>query len=93
MLTVADRRSKFKTVPEAEITQVNEKFATLRQENTAPERTERSDDARRAAGRRGIIREELNTEAGSPGSNDPGVPVTCRSRNCPGFRKAAERLA
>jgi hypothetical protein len=32
MLTVADPRGKFKAVPDAKITQVNEKFATLRQE-------------------------------------------------------------
>ena len=32
MLTVADHRGKFKAVPEAKITQVNEKIAALRQE-------------------------------------------------------------
>jgi uncharacterized small protein (DUF1192 family) len=32
MLTVADHRGKSKAVPEAKITQVNEKIATLRQE-------------------------------------------------------------
>src|SRR6266478_2209406 len=32
MVTVADHRSKFKAVPEAKITQVNEKVATLRQD-------------------------------------------------------------
>jgi hypothetical protein len=32
MLTVADPRGKFKAVPEAKITQVNEKIATPRQE-------------------------------------------------------------
>jgi hypothetical protein len=71
MLTVADHRGKFKAVPEAKITQVNEKIATLRQE-IQPERTERPDDARRAAGRRGIIREALNTVAGSPAATTPG---------------------
>ena len=71
MLTVADHRGKFKAVPEAKITQVNEKIATLRQE-IQPERTERPDDARRAAGRRGIIREALNTVAGGPAATTPG---------------------
>lgn len=68
MLTVADHRGKFKAVPEAKITQVNEKIATLRQEI----RRLNALNARMMHGARQDGEEALYTEAGSPAATTPG---------------------
>jgi uncharacterized small protein (DUF1192 family) len=72
MLTVADHRGKSKAVPEAKITQVNEKIATLRQEIQRLDALNR----RMMHGARQTARHHPRSaqyRSRVPGSNNPGV--------------------
>jgi uncharacterized small protein (DUF1192 family) len=88
----ADRQGE--AVPKAKVTRVNEKMAKLRQEIqrlnalNAQMIHGASGSLATAAWRRGIIREELNTEAGSPAATTPGsghLPIA----QVPGFSQGA----